>query len=670
MCKNLKLIPLSILLFNCFDRPKTIKVVPIFSDGMVLQRSTMVDIWGTASPNTDIQILSEWGQRLNTKSNDTGAWKAKLSTPNAGGPFFLKIISNKESFLIKDILVGEVWLASGQSNMEMSLMGYPPNDTILNYKEEIRDANYPFIRMFNVEKRFSIIPEKSFKGSWLEASPSQIEKFSATAYFFARKIHKKLDIPVGIIHSSWGGSPCESWTSEEKLYELGIYEETLNRMNQNVQKKVIDKWFGQFNSIDIPKSKAFDDRLEKEYEELDFSDNQISRIDYNDKEWKEVMLPGRFDSLITSDFDGVVWLRKDIFLENVNVDVDYSLHIGYIDDMDKTYINGNFIGGMNGLGYWNKKRKYKIFKSFLKEGKNIIAIRAIDTGGPGRLEGAMNISNNIGDTIHIDGAWKYLPVAEIYEGKIYKYNQEVSFEDRPSFLKINPFMPTVLFNSMIYPLIPYTFKGVIWYQGESNIGKHSEYTKLFSGMMKDWRNRWENDFPFYFVQIAPYKYTERTDNHQSQFLRDSQRKSLKLSNTGMVVTLDIGDFNNIHPANKQEVGNRLARLALVNQYGSRLNPLGPILISSVTKKNNVELEFEHVGSGLILKKSKINEFEIAGKDMIFFKAKASVFTNKVILSSENVLLPKYVRYGWSDTPQPTLFNSDDFPASSFLQKID
>ena len=667
MCKNLKLIPLLILFTHCFDTPHTLRVAPLFSDGMVLQRNKIVDIWGTALPNTDIQIFSEWGQKLSTKSNDTGAWKAKLTTANAGGPFFLKINTNKESFTIKDILIGEVWLASGQSNMEMSLMGYPPNDTILNYKEEIRRANYPFIRMFNVEKQFSIVPAKDFKGSWLEASPSQIEKFSATAYFFALEIHKKLDIPIGIIHSSWGGSPCESWTSEKKLFELGLYEETLKEMNQNVPNKVVEKWFGQFNSIEIPKQRDSNDRLEKEYEELDFSDNQLNRVDYNDTEWQEIMLPGRFDSLVSSNFDGVVWLRKDIFIENV--DVDYDLHIGYIDDMDKTYINGNFIGGLNGWGYWNKKRKYKISKLLLKEGKNTIAIRAIDTGGPGRFEGVMNISNNIGDTVHIDGAWKYLPVAEIYEDKIYTYSQNYSIKDRPSFLKYNPFMPTVLFNSMIYPLIPYTIRGVIWYQGESNVGRHVEYNKLFPGMIKDWRRRWKNDFPFYFVQIAPYKYTEEIGNHQSQLLRDSQRKSLKLSNTGMVVTLDIGNFSNIHPANKQEVGNRLARLALVNQYDSGLNPLGPILTSSSTEKSYVELEFEHVGSGLILKQSKFNEFEIAGEDMKFFKANTSISKNKLTLNSKNVILPKYVRYAWSDIPQATLFNSDNFPASSFLHKV-
>ena len=381
-----------------------------------------------------------------------------------------------------------------------------------------------------------------------------------------------------------------------------------------------------------------------------------------------MILPGRFDTLVSSNFDGVIWFRKHVYIEDV--DTDYNLIIGYIDDMDKTYVNGNYVGGLNGFGYWNKKRQYKIPASYLKKGNNIVTIRAIDTGGPGRFKGDMKMSNGLGSNIPLEGKWKYLTIAEIYENKIYIYDSNFSIADRPNFIKHNPFMPAALFNSMIYPLIPYTIKGAIWYQGESNVGRHDEYNKLFPGMIKDWRSRWQSNFPFYFVQIAPYTYTEDTDNHQSQLLRDSQRKALNQPNTGMVVTLDIGDFSNIHPANKQEVGNRLARLALVNEYGSRLNPLGPILTSSSMKKSNVELEFEHVGSGLILKDSKFNEFEIAGNDMKFFKANTSVTRNKVILYSKNVNLPEYVRYGWSDTPQATLFNSSGFPASSFLQKID
>ena len=668
MSKNVKIIFLFILFTSCSRKNTTFQLAALFADGMVLQRETAVDIWGSALPNTDVKIIGEWGEESGTKSDNLGLWNAKLSTPKAGGPYYLKIFSNNESFVIKDILIGEVWLASGQSNMEMSLLGYPPNDTILNYKKEILNANYPSVRMFNVEKNFSNYPKKGLVGYWREASSIEVERFSATAYFFARDIHKTLDVPVGIIHSSWGGSPCESWTSKDKLVELGFFKETLAQMKNNKPKRVIDKWFESFDSIDLPKQKDFNDRLEKEYEDLEFLDDNLSSSAYNDIEWEDVFLPGRFDSLISSNFDGVVWFRKDIFIDNS--DVDYILNIGYIDDMDKTYINGNYIGGLNGWGYWNKKRKYKISKILLKQGINTIAIRAIDTGGPGRFEGKMNLTSELGTVISIEGTWKYYPLAEIYGNKIFTYGQDFSIENRPSFLKYNPFMPTVLFNRMIYPLIPYTIKGVIWYQGESNVGRHHQYSQLFPAMIEDWRSRWKNNFPFYFVQIAPYKYTSEIDSNQSQLLRDSQRKTLKLANTGMVVTLDIGDFKNIHPPNKQEVGKRLARLALVNDYGVSLNPLGPILIGGRVINDVVELKFEHVGSGLVIDLNDNNEFEIANANKDWFKATVVIEQNKIALFSQNVKNPKYVRYAWSDTPQATMFNGEGFPSSSFILEVE
>lgn len=667
MLKIFKLLPLFIFFISCYNKTIELKVSPLFSDGMVVQRNTMIDIWGKSASNTNVTILSEWGKKIKIKSGSDGRWSGKLSTPEAGGPFFLKLTTEKENLLIEDILVGEVWLASGQSNMEMSLIGYPPNDTILNFADEIKNANYPKIRMFNVEKNFSMHKREKLIGTWLKANSLNIQKFSSTAYFFAREIHKNLDIPVGIIHSSWGGSPCEAWTSKEKLHELGLFQESLEKINNNISKSVIDKWFGTFRSIEIPKQEHYTDNMEDDYEKLEFSDNHLNRFKVNDQKWSEVTLPGRFDSVISEEFDGAVWLRKDIYIDDITTD--YSLHIGFIDDMDKTYVNGNFIGGLSGHGHWNKKRQYKIPKSFLNQGKNTISIRAIDTGGPGRIEGEMKLSNEIGKSISIKGTWKYKPVAEIYENNFYIYDTEYSISNRPSFLKINPFMPTAIFNSMIYPLIPFTIKGAIWYQGESNVGRHDQYKQLFPGMIEDWRNRWGKTFPFYYVQIAPFKYTANPEQNVSQKLRDSQRVSQKVPKTGMVVTLDIGDFENIHPANKLEVGKRLARLALVNNYNSDVNPLGPNLVKSTIVNNRVKLEFTNVSSGLILKMNKRNEFEIANNSMEFVKAEVSVDINNLFLSSQNVKKPKYVRYAWSDTPEATLFNGDGFPASSFMLKI-
>ncbi len=656
-----------LLIISCFNDYNVLKVSPLFSNGAVLQRNTQVSIWGEAVPNSDIKIFSEWGQEVKIKSNTDGSWIGKLSTPDAGGPFYLKINSAKETLIIRDLLIGEVWLASGQSNMEMTLTGYPPNDSILNYRYEIKNANYSKIRMFNVEKHFSNKPRRELKGVWLDASPSNVKQFSATAYFFAREIHTNLDVPVGIIHSSWAGSPCEAWVSENKLTEIGLFQEVLYKIKNSTPKSTIDRWFNNFRSIDIPKQTHPFDRLENQYEKIDFSDNALSTFELNDKNWEEVILPGRFDSLISEEFDGVVWLRKDIYIDDVSID--YSLNIGYIDDMDKTYINGNFIGGLSGWGYWNQKRQHKISKSLLSQGKNTICIRAIDLMGPGRIEGEMNLSNHFGETIPLDGRWKYKPVAELYENKFYIYDKNISISKRPSFLKTNAFIPTVLFNGMIYPIIPFTIKGAIWYQGEANVGRHDQYNELFPGMIEDWRKRWGETFPFYFVQIAPFKYNADPKMNISQKLRDSQRKSQKVPKTGMVVTLDIGDYTNIHPANKQEVGMRLARLALVNNYNSDLNPLGPILINSSSVNGGVRLDFSNVGSGLVLKMNKGNEFEIANNMMEFVEAEVSVDMNYLILSSQKIKNPKYVRYAWSDTPEATLFNGDGFPASSLMLEI-
>jgi len=475
--KTITITPFLLLIISCFNEYNELKVSPLFSNGAVLQRNTQVSIWGEAVPNSNIKIFSEWGQELKIKSNTDGSWIGKLSTPDAGGPFYLKINSAKETLIIRDLLIGEVWLASGQSNMEMTLTGYPPNDTILNYRYEIKNANYSKIRMFNVEKHFSNEPRKELKGAWLDASPSNVKQFSSTAYFFAREIHTNLDVPVGIIHSSWGGSPCEAWVSENKLTEIGFFQEIPERFKNSTPKSTNDRWFKYFSS------------------------------------------------------------------------------------------------------------------------------------------------------------------------------------------------PTVLFNGMIYPIIPFTIKGAIWYQGESNVGRHDQYIELFPGMIEDWRKRWGETFPFYFVQIAPFKYNADPKMNISQKLRDSQRKSQKVPKTGMVVTLDIGDYTNIHPANKQEVGKRLARLALVNNYNSDLNPLGPILINSSIVNGGVRLDFSNVGSGLVLKMNKGNEFEIANNMMEFVEAEVSVDMNYLLLSSQKIKNPRYVRYAWSDTPEATLFNGDGFPASSLMLEI-
>ena len=655
------------IFLSCSNDSNGLKLNSLFSDNMVLQRNTLANIWGKGIPDKEVRIITDWGQEISLKCNTDSSWNGQLKTPEAGGPYSLVIISGTEKVKINNVLIGEVWLASGQSNMEMTLDGYP-NEPILNSESEILNANYPNIRMFTVEKSISIEPLDILSGEWVRTSSNSVKDFSATAYFFAREIHERLDIPVGIIHSSWGGTPAESWTSQKKLKELELFSETLNDIEQSPSKDSMELWFNQFKSIDIPNQENPEDLLKSEYEQLNFSDDNFNKFAFNDLNWKTATLPGRFDNLISTQFDGAVWFRKEVIINDITAD--YTLNIGYIDDMDKTYINGHYVGGLSGYGVWNKKREFLIQKSLLKKGKNIIAIRAIDTGGPGYFQGPMSLSNSKDKVISLESDWKYKPIAEIYDSKFYIYYKDISFSNRPSFLKLNASLPSMLFNSMINPLIPFSIKGVIWYQGESNVGRDEEYSILFPGLIEDWRSRWGMEFPFYYVQIAPFRYTEDPSKSVSQKLRESQRNALKTPKTGMVVTLDIGNNTNIHPANKQDVGKRLARLALTNDYKTGLNPLGPILKSVERLNNSVKLNYDHVADGLLYLKGKVNQFKIAGSDNQFFEGIVLINEDHILISSDFIKNPKYVSYAWSDTPEATLFNSDGFPASSFMIEID
>jgi sialate O-acetylesterase len=336
--------------------------------------------------------------------------------------------------------------------------------------------------------------------------------------------------------------------------------------------------------------------------------------------------------------------------------------------MDATYINGQKIGGLAGAGYYNVPRDMKIPKSLLQPGVNTIAIRAIDTGGPGQVDGPMIVSNESGHTISIEGEWKYQVVAEIFNGKFYSYDLQNDISKRPRVFQYHQNLPSVLFNAMINPLVPFTIKGSIWYQGESNVGRDEQYKRLFPSMIEDWRAKWECEFPFYFVQIAPFIYNPNPSDQQSQKLRDAQRYTLKTPGTGMVVTLDIGNPTNIHPANKQDVGKRLAGLALVNDYGKDIIASGPLYKNVEKSGNRLLVEFDFMGSGLKASDTGLSGFEIAGADKIFVPALAKIVENQVEVNSPSVTSPEFVRYAWRDDSKATLFNQEGLPASSFTSE--
>ena len=653
------------LLFSCqFTKKKEVVkkqliMNSLFSDNMVLQQQEEVAFWGTYSPGQKVSVSTSWGKENNVIADEQGKWSQKLSTPKAGGPYEISIITNDSTILFKNVLIGEVWIAAGQSNMAMPLTGFLPYEPVANYQEEIANAKYPTIRMFTVEKNTSPSKLDRVKGDWQVCFPTTADKFSATGYFFARKLQQELAIPIGIIHTAWGGTEAEAWTSKEGLKDFPEFIKEIEAFD--VIK--ITNWTNQFASKPKPNS------LE-ELEQFDLQDEQISNPQFDDSKWAVIDLP--HEGCLSKDFipatntdqflNGAFWYRKTVQIEDM--DSEYQLHIGSIDDGDVTYINGHKIGATLN---WSEKRKYSIPKSLLQKGKNTVAIKQLDTGGGSAISGPIYLENKRGDKISLEGAWSGLFYGDLSSQDliIYGLDHQDKLKDKPLVINSGPNdLSSSLFNGMLNPLIPYTIKGAIWYQGESNVGRAEQYEKLFPAMIKDWRAHWQKEFPFYFVQIAPFSYRGDSEN-KSADLRDAQRKTLTLSKTGMASTMDIGKSKSLHPDNKQDVGIRLALLALDKDYGVNVVSSGPLYKSHTIIKNKILLEFDHIGSGLMAKNAQLESFEIAGADKQFVAATAKIVEDKIEVVATTIDQPVYARYAWKDFIVGSLFNKEGLPASSF-----
>lgn len=646
-----------LLLFSCQPTvKKELTLNPLISDHMVLQQQEEVMFWGGYTPNGEISVKAEWGSESTAKADEEGNWRLKVTTPEAGGPFEVNIVTRDTIIRLVDVMVGEVWLASGQSNMQMTLKGYMPNEPIDNYKQEIENAKYSDIRMFTVENIMSNSMLDTVSGDWQVCSPETAEDFSAAGYFFARKLHQELGVPVGIINSSWGGTEVEAWISKKGLNE---FPEMLKEI-ESFDEEEIETWINQFDHLPAPSSI-------EDFEKLDLEDSEILRNDFDDSEWPKVTVPhenclsNEFIPDLESSFflNGVFWYRNKFNIKNAGSD--YVLYMGVIDDADITYINGHKVGSMMS---WNENRIYTVPSDVMKEGENTIVIKQLDGGGGSAVKGPMLLESENGETINIEGEWRALFYGDIKGRSIIKYGFEFQdqLKNRPEL--VNTAGPnelaSSLYNGMIHPLIPYGIKGAIWYQGESNVGRADQYEKLFPAMINDWRKYWGYDFPFYFVQIAPFSY----GNELSPALRDAQRKSLTTPNTGMAIAMDIGTSKSIHPGNKQDVGKRLALLALDKDYEYDIISSGPLYKSHEIFKNYIDIDFENKGSGL-QSNGILKDFEIAEDNMVYQKAKAEIIDNKVRVSSGMIKYPKHVRYGWKNWTVGTLFNKEGLPASSF-----
>ncbi len=652
------------------DQVKTFVEMPaLFSDNMVLQQKTAVPFWGKANPGAAVVIKASWGETTKTKVNEDSSWTVKIKTIKAGGPYTVSLMIGDSAIVYKNVMLGEVWLCSGQSNMEMPLEGWPPQNPIKNSAEEIKEANYPNIRLFTVARAVSNKPEFNCVGSWSECNPATAAKFSAAAYFFGRKLFKELNVPIGLIFSSWGGTKVQPWISGKYLGQLNEYKPIVEKMalvKDEVQK--LNEWIYNHPVIDVSKKAPAD-----QWKNLEFGDSLCARPDFDDDAWRTMKLPVYWESTEVGNFDGTVWFRKKIDIPQNWLNKDLVLELGPVDDMDRSYVNGVLVGATEEVGYWQQPRVYNVPANLVTDTALTIAVRVVDNQGGGGIWG-----NNVKMQIHpkgsdenisLSGQWKYLPVAEYVNGKFYVYNiNNQEFYSRPkSTLDIGPNTPTMLYNGMIAPLIPYYIKGAIWYQGESNSDEpydYNNYQMLFSMMINNWRADWgEGNFPFYFVQIAPWDYG---DNSRSYVVRDAQFQTLSLPNTGIAVTLDIGSLTTIHPPDKQELGRRLALWALAKNYNKKVFYSGPLYKAMEIKGNQVILSFDHAGKGLVLK--DINgdtNFIIAGPDQKFVKAKAMVEGKKLIVYNGEVKNPVAVRYAWRNNAEATLFNIEGLPSPTF-----
>lgn len=627
---------------------KEINLPAFFSDNMVLQQNALVPFFGKATPESQLKITTSWDHKEYTATvNKEGDFSVDLETPGYGGPFEMAIQKAGEPLVLKNILIGDVWLCSGQSNMEMPLAGW---GEIKNFKEEIAKANYPDIRLLQATHVSSEFPLDSLTldtSGWEVCSPNNISEFSSTAYFFARKVYESTKIPIGLIHSSWGGTIVEAWTSagalktvhdfDEEIAAMEAGEEERKQIEEKNQQK-LDAWQNQVNDVDEGMKNG-----EPVWLSGDASAN-----------WETMEVPALWETTALPDFDGLVWLKYDVALPKEVVGKNAELHL-IVDDDDQVWINGKFVGATQG---YNVNRVYTISEDILKEGKNSITVRVYDGAGGGGIYGKPEdfFIKSDNSTYPLGGQWKYKIGAQL--------------KDLPAkpIMPGGPNRPTVLFNAMIHPLLKVPVKGVIWYQGESNAGRALQYQRLFPLLIKDWREQFNNpDMPFYFVQLANYmQRAEEPAPSEWAELREAQLLTLKnVPNTGMAVTIDIGEANDIHPKNKQEVGARLAKIALANLYGKDITYSGPIYNSFTKEGNSIVVSFDYANGLHTLNNEPVKGFEIAGADQKFYWAEAVIKDGKVVVSSPKVKGPAAVRYGWGDNPDVNLYNSGDLPASPF-----
>lgn len=618
-----------------------VKLPRLISDGMVLQRGSATRIWGWAEPGEAVTIAFNH-RSYRTAAGPDGKWNVQLANLAPGGPYPMEI-TGRNRITLTGVFIGDVWICSGQSNMEL-----PMERVKARYEQDILRSENPRIRQFIVPDRYDFKqPQQDLpEGNWEPANPETVLRFTAVGYYFARELYAKYGVPIGLINASLGGSPVEAWMSEEALRAFPDHLATAVKFRNDAliqeieqgDKTRIDAWYALLKTRDRgiqPGGKPWFDPT------------------YDASDWPVITLPAFWDERGAGPVNGVVWFRKEIEIPEAMIGQPAKLRLGRIVDRDSTYVNGRLVGTVS---YQYPPRRYEIPPDVLRPGKNVIVVRVINEQGRGGfIKDKPYYLSAGGVTIDLTGMWQY-QVGTVMEPL-----------ESPTFIR---WKPLGLYNAMIAPLVNYTIKGVIWYQGESNTRNPAEYQQTFPALINDWRQKWgQGDFPFLYVQLANFMEAQ-AEPSESQWaeLREAQLKTLRVPNTAMAVTMDIGEWNDIHPLNKKEVGKRLALAAQKIAWGdTEVVHSGPIFQSMKIENNRIILSFTHTGSGLVVKGGReLKQFAICGADRKFVWANARIEGENVVVWSEQIAHPVAVRYAWADNPEgANLYNREGLPAAPF-----
>jgi len=626
---------------------------------MVLQRDARFAVWGWADPGEKVSITFH-GKDVAAQTDQSGRWSASMGPFPASGPYDM-VIAGKNRLVLHDVLLGDVWVASGQSNMEFPVGPQATDDWmtgLFNAEREIAHANYPQLRLFKVHRKVGFNAADDVQAdTWTASTPESTASFSAVAYLFGREIHKRYHVPVGLIETSWGGTPAEAWVSEAGLKSFPEFRGAIDEVKKTDEKSVIaerDRY--EHDSAAWNRLHGAEDRGERDGQPI------WAEPAFDASSWATIAEPQSKPIEALQWFDGVVWFRREISVPKEQAGKRAVVHFADAFKADVTYFNGVKIGQTD-IGH--KPRDYVVPVGVIRSGRNVIAVRMTGRDGNVGMFGSDNPDSlllEIGDEkLPLAGAWSYQPGTDL--------------RDRPvastlSMLAGDAHNPTVLFNGMIHPLTPFRIKGVLWYQGETNAEEKRsvQYRTLFPALIEDWRAQWGYPFPFLFVQLAGWGHNQAEPAEYSWAdLREAQNMALAVPRTGMATAVDVGDEEDIHPRDKRDVAHRLVLAAANVAYGEHVVASGPTYQSMQVEGDRIRIKFSNLGSGLLIKDKYgyARGFEIAGTDGKFRWARAVQDGEDIKVSSDAIRQPAAVRYAWSNTPDGNVFNQEGLPAVPF-----